>query len=120
MAAIKGNKVVNKSDIVEQIAQKMPHLHKNIVKNVIDSLFNEINNALISGDKVDLRGLGSFKLKKNESKPAKDPRTGVDLVLPARLVPTYTPAIEIKKALAAPKQEKLVYIMDNTIEQFIN
>lgn len=112
--------MLNKSDIVEEISQKMPHLKKNIVKNVIDSFFSEINNALISGDKVDLRGLGSFKLKKNHAKPAKDPRTGKDLQLPPRIVPTYTPAIEIKKALALPKPEKVVYNIDNTIEQFIN
>ena len=59
-----------KSEIVQHIADKNPHLYQQDVENIVNAILNEITNALANGNRVELRGFGVFSVKNRK------PRTG--------------------------------------------
>lgn len=86
---------MTKADIVESISEEteMSKKDSNIVVNLI---IDNISNALAEGDKVELRGFGSFKVKDRKARKARNPRTGESVDVPAKLVPYFKPSRELK------------------------
>jgi integration host factor subunit beta len=85
---------VTKSDIVEEITKKTG-LNKKEAFVVVDLVIEDIKKALSEGDKVELRGFGSFKVKERNQRKARNPRTGETVNVPAKLVPYF----KVSKAL---------------------
>jgi len=85
---------VTKADIVERIAEKTG-LNKKETFLVVDLMIEDIKKALSEGDKIELRGFGSFKVKKRNPRKARNPRTGETVSVPAKLVPFF----KVSKAL---------------------
>lgn len=69
-------------DIAEQLEKNSPDLSPDERKEAIRVLFSEISNALIMGDKVELRGFGSLSLKIRNSKYARNPSTNEEIERP--------------------------------------
>ena len=61
-----------KSELVQFIADRNPHLFQRDVENIVNSVFEEISNALSEGNRVELRGFGAFSVKNRG--PAATPR----------------------------------------------
>ena len=85
---------MTKADIVERIAEKTG-LNKKETFLVVDLMIEDIKKALSEGDKIELRGFGSFKVKKRNPRKARNPRTGETVSVPAKLVPFF----KVSKAL---------------------
>jgi integration host factor subunit beta len=85
---------VTKADIVEEISEKTG-LNKKEAFVVVDLMIENIKKALSEGDKIELRGFGSFKVKKRNQRKARNPRTGETVDVPAKLVPFF----KVSKAL---------------------
>jgi len=85
---------VTKADIVEEISEKTG-LNKKEAFVVVDLMIDNIKKALSEGDKIELRGFGSFKVKKRNQRKARNPRNGETVDVPAKLVPFF----KVSKAL---------------------
>ena len=72
---------------------------------VIDHLFQAMTEALARGEKIEIRGLGTFKIKKKPPRVVKDPRTGTEIFVKERYVPIFKMGKSIKSALN-PKKDK--------------
>ena len=57
-----------RSELVEKIAQENPHLYQRDVERIVNTIFEEIINAMANGDRVELRGFGAFSVKKREAR----------------------------------------------------
>ncbi|MCA1927612.1 MAG: integration host factor subunit beta [Calditerrivibrio sp.] len=90
---------MNKSELIEKIAESNPHLSKRQVEFIVNGVFNSIKSALESEQKVEIRGFGSFKIRKKERKEARNPKTGEKVVVEPKTVPYFKPSREIKIAL---------------------
>jgi integration host factor subunit beta len=90
---------MNKSELIEKIAEQNPHLSKRQVEFIVNGVFNAIKSALEEEDKVEIRGFGSFKVRKKEKKEARNPKTGEKVVVEAKTIPYFKPSREIKIAL---------------------
>jgi len=66
---------MNKSDLVEALS-KGEDLTKTKAEEVVDLVFSEMTNALVVGDRVEIRGLGSFKVKSHDGYKGRNPKTG--------------------------------------------
>lgn len=66
---------------------------------VVNLIMENIGNALAEGDKVELRGFGSFKVKSRRSRLARNPRTGDSVDVPAKRVPYFKASNELKDRL---------------------
>lgn len=70
---------------------------------VVNLIMENIGNALAGGDKVELRGFGSFKVKSRRSRLARNPRTGDSVDVPAKRVPYFKASNELKDRLNGPQ-----------------
>jgi integration host factor subunit beta len=66
---------------------------------IINHILDNIGDALVKGDKVELRGFGSFKVKSRKPRLARNPRTGESVSVPAKQVPYFKASIEMKQKI---------------------
>ena len=92
---------VRKADIVEMIEQKIgPRVTKKDIAIVINILLKEITRLLSEGKRIEIRGFGVFKTKRRNAKVARNPRTGNEIHIPARLVPVFKPSKILKQSVS--------------------
>ncbi len=90
---------MTKADIVEQIAAKTG-LTKTDTGLVVEGVLEALKEALITGETVEIRGFGTFKIKQRAARRARNPRTGEPVDIPEKFVPTFKPSRELKDAVA--------------------
>ncbi|MCK4236613.1 MAG: integration host factor subunit beta [Candidatus Krumholzibacteria bacterium] len=86
---------MTKADLVEEIS-KDTGLSKKDTSIVVNLIIDNICGALAEGDKVELRGFGSFKVKSRRPRKARNPRTGASVDVPAKLVPYFKASNDLK------------------------
>ena len=86
---------MTKADLVEEISRQTG-LNKKDTSIVVNEIIANICRALGEGDKVELRGFGSFKVKERRARKARNPRTGDGVQVPAKLVPYFKASNELK------------------------
>ncbi len=74
---------------------------KKEVETVVDSVLAEIAKALRSGEKVDLRGFGSFVVKERKARQGRNPKTGETIEIPAKRAATFRPSKELGDGLSS-------------------
>lgn len=89
---------MTKADIVENIAEKTG-LTKTDTSLVVEGIIETLKEAMVSGDSVEIRGFGTFKIKKRAARRARNPRTGEPVDIPAKYVPAFKPSRELKDAV---------------------
>ena len=95
---------MTKADLVEAIAVGTG-LSKKDTGVVVDLILENISRALCEGDKVELRGFGSFKVKERRARQARNPRTGAGVFVPAKLVPFFKASNELKSRVNVAGQQ---------------
>ncbi len=88
-----------KSELVLKIAEQNPHLYQRDVENIVNSILNEITSALANGDRVELRGFGAFSTKKREPRIGRNPRTGEQVDITGKVVPSFKQSKDMKARL---------------------
>ena len=80
---------MTKSELIERIASKNPHLMLKDVERIIAVVFDRIINALAQGDRVEFRGFGAFSVRTRTPRIAKNPRTGEQVKVEERNIPHF-------------------------------
>ena len=81
-----------KSKLLKQLSNNYPNFLKKDLEKFTDIILNEIKRTLKKGDRVELRGFGTFGIKHRMPKKARNPGTGEPVYLPERFVPTFKPS----------------------------
>jgi integration host factor subunit beta len=89
---------MTKAELVDQITTDTG-LNRRDTVTVVNLIMENIGRALAGGDKVELRGFGSFKVKSRRSRLARNPRTGDAVDVPAKRVPYFKASNELKDRL---------------------
>ena len=87
-----------KAALVEEVADATG-LTKKRAAIIVDTVFGNIAEALQQGEKVELRGFGSFRLRHREPRRGRNPRTGDRVDVPSRRVPYFKPGKELKELI---------------------
>jgi nucleoid DNA-binding protein len=82
---------MNKTQLVEKVAESTSQ-SKLVTKNILEGFFDAIGDSLSAGSKIEIRGFGSFKVKERKARVARNPRTGEEVQIPSRTVPTFKPS----------------------------
>jgi integration host factor subunit beta len=90
---------VIKSELVQRIADRNPHLYLRDVENIVNAILNEITNALSRGDRVELRGFGAFSVKRRDARIGRNPRTGAHVSVEEKSVPFFKTGKEMRERL---------------------
>lgn len=86
---------MTKADLVMEVA-KQTSLTKKESETVIKTIFDSISEALGEGDKVELRGFGSFRVRDRKSRQGRNPKTGDTVKVPAKKVPFFKAGKELR------------------------
>ena len=89
---------MTKAELIE-IISKETEVSKKDIGLVVNLIMENIGNALVNDDKVELRGFGSFKVKRRRARLARNPRTGEQVEVPAKRVPFFKVSNELKDRL---------------------
>ena len=87
---------MNRSDIVLKLSELMGISSKKAY-DVVKTIFTEIEEALLRGERVEVRGFGSFKVKSYEGYKGRNPSTGAIIEVPPKRLPVFKVGKELKK-----------------------
>jgi integration host factor subunit beta len=88
---------ITKSDLIKVLSKKQGYLASKDVEVVVNSLINILSNSLSSGERVEIRGFGSFDLHYHPSRSGRNPRTGESVDIAGKYVPHFKPGKELRK-----------------------
>lgn len=80
---------MTKSELIQRLADSHPHLYHRDVERIVSTVFEEISAALERGDRVELRGFGTFSVKQRDARVGRNPRTGATVNVAPKTVPFF-------------------------------
>src|SRR6266852_2200977 len=83
-----GSGLMTKADLIEEVS-KLSSLTKKETELIVNTVFDNITDALAKGDKVELRGFGSFRIRHRNSRKGRNPKTGDSVSVPEKRVPFF-------------------------------
>ena len=86
---------MTKAEIVDEIAERTG-LTKKDVADTVDQFLEAVSRALAAGKHIEIRGFGTFKVRERRARRARNPRSGSEVMVPAKLVPVFKPSKELK------------------------
>jgi integration host factor subunit beta len=97
-----------KSELVIKLTEQNPHLYQRDIEQVVNAILDTISDALAQGGRVELRGFGTFTIKKREARAGRNPRTGEAVAVSERVVPAFRTGKEMRHRLnpVSPKRAK--------------
>jgi integration host factor subunit beta len=84
-----GDKPMIRSELIQKIADENPNLFQRDVERIVNTIFEEITDALANGDRVELRGFGAFSVKTRNARVGRNPRTGEAVSVDKKKVPFF-------------------------------
>lgn len=88
-----------KSELVQRLADRNPHLYQRDVEHIVNAILDEITAALARGDRVELRGFGAFSVKNRPARTGRNPRTGAKVSVTEKNVPFFKTGKEMRERL---------------------
>src|SRR6187549_318327 len=98
---------MTKAELVEEVS-RVSDLTKKHSEVIVDTVFQSIVDALHRGEKIELRGFGSFRLRQREPRKGRNPKTGDKVDVPPKKVPYFKPGKELKGLINRTALELLV------------
>ena len=86
---------MTKADLVEEVS-RVTELTRKDSEVIVDTLFDSVIKALKTGDKLEVRGFGSFRVRQRNARVGRNPKTGEKVEVPAKRVPYFKPSKELK------------------------
>lgn len=90
---------MTKAQIIEKVSEQVSILTKRQAEIVVNTIFNSVRDSLHRGDKTEIRGFGSFRLRSRRMKEGRNPKTGATVSVPAKKVPFFKAGKELKELL---------------------
>ena len=90
---------MTKSDLILRLAEKYPHLLQRDIERIVNTVFDEISNALARNSRVELRGFGAFSVKQREARQGRNPRTGATVSVAEKFVPFFKTGKQLRDRL---------------------
>jgi integration host factor subunit alpha len=93
---------LTKAEMAEHLFEKLG-MNKRDSKDLVESFFEEVREALEDGEQVKLSGFGNFDLREKNERPGRNPKTGEDIPIKARRVVTFRPGQKLKSRVENTK-----------------
>lgn len=87
---------MNKSELIDKIAAKHYHLPLKTVESAVKLLLDQLTNSLEDGQRIEVRGFGSFSLHYRKPRQGRNPKTGESVALTGKFVPHFKPGKELR------------------------
>jgi len=86
---------VTKADLVEEVV-RVTELGRKESEAIVETIFESIIGALQGGDRIEIRGFGSFRTRQRRGRTGRNPKTGAKVEVPPKRIPFFKPSKELK------------------------
>jgi len=98
---------MTKSGLIEEVAKRTPHISKKDTEVVVNTIFDAMIESLRAGDRIEIRGFGSFQVKIREARDGRNPKTGEPVHISAKRTPFFKVGKELKEMVdSSPAQSE--------------
>lgn len=87
---------MTKHDLIEEVARLYPRYSRRDAEVIVNSVFDSMAQALHQGERIEIRGFGSFVVKQRQAREGRNPKTGRIVSVPAKRVPFFKVGKELK------------------------
>jgi integration host factor subunit beta len=95
---------MTKSELIESLARRQNHLAYKDVELAVKSLLEQMSQSLATGNRIEIRGFGSFSLHFRPPRVGRNPKTGESVTLPGKHVPHFKPGKELRERVDEGRQ----------------
>ena len=92
---------MTKAELIDEVS-RVSNLTKKHAEVIVNTVFESIITSLKEGEKIELRGFGSFRLRERGSRTGRNPKTGEKVQVPPKRIPYFKPGKELKDIINAP------------------
>ena len=86
---------MTKAELIEEVSRVVEMTRKDS-EVIVEAIFDSIVRSLRTGDKIEIRGFGSFRTRKRQPRIGRNPKTGATVDVPAKRIPFFKPSKELK------------------------
>ena len=97
---------MTKSELIERLAADQRHLSQADVDLAVRSIIDQMSSTLAGGDRIEIRGFGSFSLHFRPPRMGRNPKTGEAVALPGKHVPHFKPGKDLRERVNAAAQSE--------------
>ena len=94
-----------KSELVRALKEKLPELQVKDVELALNCILGQLANAIVQGERIEIRGFGSFNLHHRPPRIARNPKTGEAINLPAKVALHFKPGKEMRNRVNAARDK---------------
>lgn len=98
---------MTKSQLIERLVEQNPQLSIRDVELVVKSLIDQMSDSLATGDRIEIRGFGSFSLHYRAPRVGRNPKTGESVTLEGKYVPHFKPGKELRERVNDGKEKPI-------------
>ena len=91
-----------KSELIKRIAAQNPHLFERDIEKIVNIILDRIVEAMVRGDRVELRGFGGVSVRFREARVGRNPKTGEPVTVARKAFPHFKPGKEMGRRLNKP------------------
>ena len=102
---VDGERSMTKSELIELIAAKQSHLPAKDVELAVKQILEIMSDALAQGQRIEIRGFGSFSLHFRPPRQGRNPKTGETVALAGKYVPHFKPGKDLRERVNEPLDE---------------
>ncbi len=88
---------MTRSELIDVLSDKIKHFSRKDIEVIVGTLFHSIAEGLAKGDKIEIRGFGSFKVKEREGRKGRNPKSGEGIYIEPKKVPFFKAGKELKE-----------------------
>ena len=96
---------MNRSDLVEELAARFSQLTANDAELAVKAILDAMNDALVSGHRIEIRGFGSFSINRRAPRIGRNPRSGESVAIPEKRVPHFKPGKALREQVDQRTEE---------------
>ncbi len=90
---------MTKSELIETVASRVKNFSRKDVEIIVDTLFQSMSDSLRKGEKVEIRGFGSFKVKHRKGRQGRNPKSGENIYIESKRIPFFKAGKELKERI---------------------
>lgn len=94
---------MTKSELIERITEKHPEMSNKDIELAVKTILDTMSQALSQGDRIEIRGFGSFSLHFRNPRVGRNPKTGESVHLKGKYVPHFKPGKELREQVNHPE-----------------
>lgn len=90
---------MTRSDLVEELAARFGQLTQRDADFAVKTILDAVNDALVRGHRIEIRGFGSFSINRRPPRMGRNPRSGESVAIPEKRVPHFKPGKALREAV---------------------